>query len=1046
MSSRIRAASMGLLAATMALAAGGVTVASATEAGAAAMRTAYRIPGSRVSSPAHAATAAVTVEKLVKTRFTFKPTKLVQTYTVPPGVTGFEATVVGASGGNGYAIGTNTAGKGGFGSKIEKTFFGLKGGDTIAIVVGSAGGTGTQTQGGSGGLGLGAGGAGGKGGGGGGGATQVSAPDSTFVLAGGGGGGAGATAGRVGESGQGGGPSKGGNGGTGGSTPAAGGSAIQEPSTTTTAGGGGAGTTAAFGAGGAAAEYTPSSDSGDPGKAGTKTVGGAGGTGQLGGGGGGAGLRAGGGGGGAPFQGGTCTVLRINYICFGAGAGGGGGAGSNYAQDATITTGTSKTGWVTIAYMAVSPSIFSTPATTFVAGKENSFQVTVSATPTATVTETGKLPSGISLSSTGKLSGEPAAGTGGTYAFTIKATNGITPPATQKFTLTVDQAPTITTPDEQIRTAEHDEGFKLEATGYPTSMTFTETGALPEGLTLASTGTLDGTPATGTEGTYSVTVMATNGITPPAHQAFTVKVVHSPTITSADSAVFGVDDPGSFQVTTATTATAPATIRAWTLSNATKPATLPSGVTLSTTGKLSGTPTGGTAGTYSFWIRAGNGGETVGVQKFTLVVEGVPVITNVTPTSGYISGGTEVTITGTNLTGTYSVTFGGVEGTTIHVIAPTKLTVVTPPTRTPGFVTVQLTDPGGGANMAKAFQYVLAPLAISTTSLPGGTVGVAYSTTLASSGGTGLYHRWKETGLPAGLELTAVTGAISGTPTTAGTSTVHVTVEDGILQTVSKTFTFVVSPAPAPSSGYWTVASDGGIFSYGDAHFYGSMGGIPLNKPVVGMAATETGNGYWEVASDGGIFSFGTASFHGSMGGKPLNAPIVGMALDSATGGYWEVAADGGIFAFTAPFYGSMGGKPLNQPIVGMASTPTGGGYWLVASDGGIFSYGNAHFYGSMGGKPLNKPVVGMSATKTGKGYWEVASDGGIFSFGTASFHGSMGGKPLNKPMVGMALTSVTGGYRTVASDGGMFSFDAPFYGSMGGKPLNKPMVGMAIP
>ncbi len=160
-------------------------------------------------------------------------------------------------------------------------------------------------------------------------------------------------------------------------------------------------------------------------------------------------------------------------------------------------------------------------------------------------------------------------------------------------------------------------------------------------------------------------------------------------------------------------------------------------------------------------------------------------------------------------------------------------------------------------------------------------------------------------------------------------------------------------------------------------------------------------NGYWFVASDGGIFSF-NAPFYGSMGGKPLNAPIVGMASDPATSGYWFVASDGGIFSFNAPFYGSMGGKPLNAPIVGMAATPDGKGYWFVASDGGIFSFGDANFYGSMGGKPLNAPIVGMASDPATGGYWFVASDGGIFSF-NAPFYGSMGGKPLNKPIVGMA-------------------------------------------
>jgi len=100
------------------------------------------------------------------------------------------------------------------------------------------------------------------------------------------------------------------------------------------------------------------------------------------------------------------------------------------------------------------------------------------------------------------------------------------------------------------------------------------------------------------------------------------------------------------------------------------------------------------------------------------------------------------------------------------------------------------------------------------------------------------------------------------------------------------------------------VATDGGIFAF-DAPFYGSTGNLSLNQPVNGMAVTADGGGYWFVASDGGLFAFGDATFHGSMGGQQLNAPIVGMATDPGTGGYWLVGADGGIFAFGAPFYGA---------------------------------------------------------------------------------------------------------------------------------------------
>ncbi|HEX4081740.1 MAG TPA: hypothetical protein VHX40_02165 [Acidimicrobiales bacterium] len=124
--------------------------------------------------------------------------------------------------------------------------------------------------------------------------------------------------------------------------------------------------------------------------------------------------------------------------------------------------------------------------------------------------------------------------------------------------------------------------------------------------------------------------------------------------------------------------------------------------------------------------------------------------------------------------------------------------------------------------------------------------------------------------------------------------------------------------APATRSGYDEVASDGGLFAFGTA-FYGSMGGQPLNKPIVGMAPTPDGRGYYEVASDGGLFAFGDATFSGSMGGQPLNQPVVGLAV-APTGGYYEVASDGGLFAFgNAPFQGSMGGQPLNKPVVGMA-------------------------------------------------------------------------------------------------------------------------------
>jgi len=71
--------------------------------------------------------------------------------------------------------------------------------------------------------------------------------------------------------------------------------------------------------------------------------------------------------------------------------------------------------------------------------------------------------------------------------------------------------------------------------------------------------------------------------------------------------------------------------------------------------------------------------------------------------------------------------------------------------------------------------------------------------------------------------------------------------------------------APTPTGfGYWLVASDGGIFTFGNGNFYGSAGASHLNQPVVGMAAYGVDAGYWFVAKDGGIFSYGQAPFLGS--------------------------------------------------------------------------------------------------------------------------------------------------------------------------------------
>jgi hypothetical protein len=228
--------------------------------------------------------------------------------------------------------------------------------------------------------------------------------------------------------------------------------------------------------------------------------------------------------------------------------------------------------------------------------------------------------------------------------------------------------------------------------------------------------------------------------------------------------------------------------------------------------------------------------------------------------------------------------------------------------------------------------------------------------------------------------------------------------------------------AALPSgSGYWIVHSDGGVFSYGSARYFGSLPGLGIHVDnIVGIAATPDGNGYWLVGSDGGVFAFGDASYLGSIGGKPLNQPMVAMAASLDGRGYWLVASDGGVFSFgDATFAGSMGGVPLNAPVVAMTADPVGG-YWLVASDGGIFNFGAAPFMGSMGGTSLVEPVVGVTTTPGGTGYWLVALDGGVFAFGQARFVGSLGGNGGSSGRDIVGLFSRNGGkdYSLVEDNG----------------------------
>ena len=429
----------------------------------------------------------------------------------------------------------------------------------------------------------------------------------------------------------------------------------------------------------------------------------------------------------------------------------------------------------------------------------------------------------------------------------------------------------------------------------------------------------------------------------------------------------------------------------------------------------------------------------------TGAASGCPTVTGLSPATGPSVGGNQVVVTGSGFgSAVPTVAFGGTPATVLaHDPGGTSVTVVAP-ARPAGPAAVTVTNGAavaGGTSPATAvstYTY-FAPEVTGVTPAKGpvsggGTVVITGSrfdqVQSVTFGGRAATFRVDSS---AALTATVPAGA-------AGTVDVLVQAQSGTSSPGAQArYTYALG-------GYWTAASDGGIFAFGGAGFHGSAAALPLGAPVVALAPTSDDQGYWMVAADGGIFAFGDAPFYGSTGNLVLNRPIVGMAPTPDGRGYWLVASDGGIFAFgDAPFYGSTGNLVLNRPIVGMAPTPDGRGYWLVASDGGIFAFGDAPFHGSTGSLILNRPVVGMAPTADGAGYWLVASDGGIFAFGDAPFHGSTGNLLLNRPVVGMALDLTGAGYWLVASDGGIFAFgDAPFYGSTGNLVLNRPITGMA--
>jgi hypothetical protein len=254
----------------------------------------------------------------------------------------------------------------------------------------------------------------------------------------------------------------------------------------------------------------------------------------------------------------------------------------------------------------------------------------------------------------------------------------------------------------------------------------------------------------------------------------------------------------------------------------------------------------------------------------------------------------------------------------------------------------------------------------------------------------------------------------------------------------------------ATPHGYWLVGSDGGIFTFGGAQFYGSTGNLKLNRPVVGITVTSDRGGYWLDAADGGVFAFGDSTFYGSIPGigiapagsgasRELNAPIVGMVPSYDDGGYFMVGADGGVFAFgDAKFEGSCPGLAGGCSGAAVAVMPdaSGRGYWLVTATGRVYTFGDAVYLGAPGGQA--SPVTSAVRTADGAGYWILLADGDVFSYGDAGKFGSPSSFGGVNPATAVFATSDDSGYWVASANGSVDTFgDAPFDGSMAGTRLN---------
>ena len=371
----------------------------------------------------------------------------------------------------------------------------------------------------------------------------------------------------------------------------------------------------------------------------------------------------------------------------------------------------------------------------------------------------GSLPAGLNLSPSGTIAGTPTAG--GTSNFTVQVKDVGNATATAQLSITITIPPlVVTTASLPGGTLGAGYSQTLTATGGTGGNTWSTTaGKLPDGLTLAPAGTISGTPTAA--GTANFTVQVKDSANTTATKALSINIAVPPLVVTTASLPNGMAGAAYSQTLAASGGAGGNT---WAVSSG----SLPGGLTLSSGGTISGTPQA--AGTANFTVQVKDSANTTATKSLSIVINPPPLsVTTASLPNGTAGAEYSQTLAASGGAGgnTWSVTSGSLpDGLTL---AAGGTISGTPAAAGTSNFTVQVKDSANGtATKSLSIAVNAPPLNVTTTSLPNGTAGTAYSQTLAASGGTG-GNTWSITSgsLPDGLTL-AAGGTISGTPTGAG--------------------------------------------------------------------------------------------------------------------------------------------------------------------------------------------------------------------------------------------------------------------------------------